>query len=95
MNVTIYTKNNCSYCNSAKLLMASKGIQYKELKLGEDFTRETLLEMFPNAKTYPLIIVDDVIVGGYTEFKTLVENKATNSQKFLAENLDMGEWNGA
>ena len=45
MNVILYTKDACSYCTNAKLLLNSKGISYTEYKIGEDFTRETLLEM--------------------------------------------------
>ena len=43
MNVILYTKDACSYCTNAKLLLNSKGISYTEYKIGEDFTRETLL----------------------------------------------------
>ena len=41
--------------------------------LDEDFDRETLMETFPGARTFPQIIVDDEKIGGFTEFKALVE----------------------
>jgi glutaredoxin len=41
--------------------------------LDEDFDREALMETFPGARTFPQIIVDGKKIGGYTEFKQLVD----------------------
>jgi glutaredoxin 3 len=41
--------------------------------LDEDFDREALMETFPGARTFPQIIVDGEKIGGFTEFKALVE----------------------
>ena len=41
--------------------------------LDEDFDRETLMETFPGARTFPQIIVDGEKIGGFTEYKALVE----------------------
>jgi glutaredoxin len=43
--------------------------------LDEDFTREELMEKFPTARTFPQIVVDGASIGGFTEFKTLVEKQ--------------------
>lgn len=92
MNVTIYTKDNCSFCTNAKALMTSRGIRYTELKLNEDFSREFLLENFPSAKSFPVIIVDGFYIGGYNELRSKLNEQQLNStQKFLSE----GEFNGA
>lgn len=85
MNVTIYSKDGCAHCMSAKLLLTNKGISFSELKLGEDFTRETLLEMFPSAKTFPVVVVDGFNIGGYLELKETIETRETDKRKFLAE----------
>ena len=37
--------------------------------IGEDFTREEVLELFPGARTFPQIKIDDVNIGGYTELE--------------------------
>ena len=42
--------------------------------LDVDFNREEMLEKFPGARTFPQIIVDGEKIGGYTEFKALIEN---------------------
>ncbi len=84
MNVILYTKEACSYCVNAKLLLTSKGISFTEYKLGEDFTRETLLEMFPEAKSFPVIVIDGFNIGGYVQLKERLESTAEN-RKFLIE----------
>ena len=71
--------------------MLSKGIQYKELKLNEDFTREGLLDMFPSAKTFPVIVVDGMNIGGYNELRSYLTEELKDKRKFL----DEGYWNGA
>ena len=87
MNVILYTKDACSYCTNAKLLLTSKGISFKEMKLGEDFTRETLKEMFPNARTYPVVVVDGFNIGGYDQLKEQLNNQLKESKKFLTEEV--------
>ena len=58
MKVTIYTKNDCIYCTKAKMLLTNKNISYNEMKLNEDFSRQNLLELFPSAKTFPVIVIE-------------------------------------
>ena len=41
--------------------------------LDVDFDREVLMETFPGARTFPQIIVDGEKIGGYQEFKKLVD----------------------
>jgi glutaredoxin len=35
--------------------------------LGEAFTRDELIEMFPNARTFPQVKIDGIAIGGYKE----------------------------
>ena len=44
--------------------------------LNEDFNREEFTEKFPNARTFPQIIVDGELVGGYQEFNQYVQTKS-------------------
>ena len=69
---TIYTKDNCTYCDQAKNLLRAKGIPFETLKLGEDVSREELLAKIPTARTMPQILKDDQLVGGYTELKQML-----------------------
>lgn len=85
MNVTIYTKQDCHYCGQAKVLLASKNISFQELKLDEDFSREHLLETFPSAKSFPVIVVDGFNIGGFTQLKTMLSEQMTSTAKLLNE----------
>lgn len=78
----IYTKDNCPFCVQAKNLFSLKGETYQEMKIGVDLTREEFMEIFPDVKTVPFIIIDEERVGGYDR---LVEYYNRPDQQFLAE----------
>ena len=73
MIVEIYSKPQCPYCEMAKNLAEREGYDLTYKMLDEDFDREALMETFPGARTFPQIIVDGKKIGGYTEFKQLVD----------------------
>ena len=73
MKVEIYSKPQCPYCVQAKALAEREGHELTYKMLDEDFDRETLMETFPGARTFPQIIVDGEKIGGFTEFKALVD----------------------
>jgi glutaredoxin 3 len=73
MKVEIYSKPQCPYCVQAKALAEREGYELTYKMLDEDFNRETLMETFPGARTFPQIIVDGEKIGGFTEFKALVD----------------------
>jgi len=75
MKVEIYSKPQCPFCVQAKALAEREGHELTYKMLDEDFNRETLMETFPGARTFPQIIVDGEKIGGFTEFKALVEAK--------------------
>lgn len=69
----VYGKDNCQYCFKAIYLLTQKGYAFEEFKLGREFTRDELLEMFPNAKTFPQIrIKDGAYIGGYEELNNFL-----------------------
>ena len=83
MNITVYTKSNCTYCTQAKALLDINAIPYAVVALAERgesgegyISREALLERFPSARTMPQIEVDGVGIGGFEELKTFL-NKQT------------------
>lgn len=85
MHVVVYSKNDCIACTKAKMLLASKNISYTELKLNEDFTRETLLEQFPSAASFPIIVVDGFNIGGTEQLSKMINEQKEPLGKFLTE----------
>jgi len=68
MEVVIYSKDNCPYCDMAKNWFKRKNLTFTEHKIGTNgFTREMLVEAVPNARTVPQIIVDGELIGGWTD----------------------------
>ena len=68
MKVEIYTKNNCIWCDRAKLLLDSKDIEFKEIDLSDDQKREKFYNSIgQNVKTVPQIYIDDLRIGGYQD----------------------------
>ena len=76
MKAIIWSKYNCPYCDQAKALMISKGIQFEEKKIGDGYTKEELLEAVPNARTVPQIFLDGQLIGGFTELKQKLTESA-------------------
>lgn len=87
MRVSIYTKENCSFCTQAKMLLSSKGIGYEEFKLNEDFSRESLKELFPKAETFPVIVVDGFNIGGFAELNKFLTENTKDNRKLLNEGI--------
>lgn len=76
--VTIYSKENCPYCDQAIHLAEMKQLQPTVFKLDEDFDREEFFEKFPNARSFPQIEMNGELVGGYTEFLSVLAQTVTS-----------------
>jgi len=70
MKAIVWSKYHCPYCDQAKALLTSKGIQFEEKKIGDGYTKEELLEAVPNARTVPQIFLDGELIGGFNELRT-------------------------
>lgn len=76
MQVIVWSKNPCPYCDQAKALLKMKGIAFEERNITTgNWTREQLLESVPGARTVPQIFIDDQLIGGFTELKKFFENQ--------------------
>ena len=67
MDVEIYSKTNCGYCDKAKIKLQNHSPKIH--MLDADYTREEFFKKFPNAKTFPQIIINDEYVGGYHDLE--------------------------
>jgi glutaredoxin 3 len=69
--VTVYTKENCTYCLRAKRLLEGKGVAYEEIPVeGRDELRVWLAEA-SGQKTVPQIFVGDRPLGGFSDVAAL------------------------
>jgi len=84
-NIVVWSKPNCPYCAKAKNVLTSNGIRFEEKMLDVDFTREHLLETYPTAKSFPVIVVDGFYIGGYEQLVTTLTEQLNNTQRLLNE----------
>lgn len=76
--ITIWGKPLCPSCTKAKVLCETRGYEFEYKELGKDFEREQVLEMFPDARTFPQIVVGGISVGGYEQFTKYIEDTNYN-----------------
>jgi glutaredoxin 3 len=64
--LTVYSKNNCPFCDKAKYLLETKGIAYEEVKIDETPEAREFV-MSEGHRTVPQIYKDGklLVEGGY------------------------------
>jgi len=81
MIFTIYGKDKCTYCESAKKVLDIRKMEYTYLQLGEDFTVDEFTKLFPDARSFPQITAqvkglsesnNTVYIGGFDNLMTLL-----------------------
>jgi glutaredoxin 3 len=68
--VTVYTGPFCGYCNAAKRLLDSKKIPYTAIDLAGQPAERARLVAETGWRTVPIIMVDEELIGGYTELSS-------------------------
>lgn len=74
MKVEIFGKENCNFCVRAKDLLSKKRIpfSYVDFFALDDIQQKGVSDRAPEAKSFPIIIVDDVYVGGYSDIAAVI-----------------------
>ena len=75
MEIKVITKDKCSFCTRAKNLLSSRKLLFDEILLDRDIDLDTVRSTYPSMRTFPIIVVNDEVVGGYD---SLVERIAEN-----------------
>ena len=64
MNIVVYTKSNCPFCESSKALLKFKGLEYTEFDAENIHIRADLEHNHPHIRQMPAIWVNGQYVGG-------------------------------
>lgn len=81
--IVLYTDGRVDRRTSeARELLRDRGIPFMEMHLHEDFTLQGLREIYPEASTFPVAVIDDFHVGGFDELKRYLHE---NHDKLLLE----------
>lgn len=71
---TLYSKNNCIFCEKAKFALKGQEVEIKNVEDNRDFFDE-LLRRVPNARTMPQVFRGDQHIGGYNELQLLLDKE--------------------
>lgn len=71
--VTIVKKNPCPYCDRAVNFLNSKEIAYDIIDLTDNLDELDAWKEKTGWRTVPIILINDQLIGGYTDLKNLDE----------------------
>ena len=78
MTVIVWSKDQCPSCEKAKAVLTTRGINFEERMIGNGWTRESLLESIPEARSVPQIVINGSTVGGYEKLLKYSEETGFN-----------------
>jgi|TARA_B100000902_G_C26890586_1_gene707161 glutaredoxin len=82
MTITVYSKNNCVYCNKAKALIKKVGLDYEEKKLEEFESPQAMIkDIGKNVRTMPQIKINGDLIGGYNQLVEYFADKGKVNYK--------------
>ena len=64
LHITIYTRDNCPNCVTAKRIMEAAGLKYADVDIEVGDRLKNFLAEFPAARQMPQIFINDQRVGG-------------------------------
>ena len=74
MNITVYSKDNCIWCDRAKNLLNSVNFEFDEIHLSNDEERQEFYKRVgEGVSTVPQIYIDNIRIGGYPNLVTWFE----------------------
>ena len=65
--ITVYSTDACSFCTRAKALLDARKLEYTEINLERDPDGRAELVSRTGMLSFPQILVDDQLVGGFME----------------------------
>lgn len=65
LNIVVYSKSACPQCESAKMLLKSRAIEFREVKIDDEAERMAFYEKCgPAVRQMPQVFINDQRVGG-------------------------------
>lgn len=83
MNIVVYTKSGCPYCDMAKSWLDQNGFEYQTVVLDDQQERQDFYKICGDqVNTVPQIFVNDQRLGGYYELITQQDQLLANKMNF-------------
>ena len=64
-HVEVFSRDNCPYCDRAKALLKSKGVDYDEIDITYDETMAARMMQRSAQRSVPQIFIGNHPIGGY------------------------------
>lgn len=75
-DIIVYSTDPCSFCTRAKELLAKRGIAFQEVNLAKDPVGRAKLAAETGMVSFPQIVVDGTVLGGFRELLTADQSGA-------------------
>lgn len=69
LHITVYTRDNCPNCVSAKRILEAANLKYVDVDIQLGDRLANFLKEFPDARQMPQIFINDQRVGGVEGLK--------------------------
>ena len=65
MKIVVYSKSACPQCDSAKMLLSSRALEFQEIRIDDEAERLAFFEKCgPSVRQMPQVFINDQRVGG-------------------------------
>jgi glutaredoxin 3 len=72
--ITVYTTDPCSFCARVKALLVARELEFSEINLSKDPEGRMKLAGMTGMMSFPQVLIDDRLLGGYTEVKAAADS---------------------
>lgn len=73
-SIKLYSKQNCTQCDQAKVLLQMRGFTPEVLMLDDHYTLEDVKTLAPTQRTFPVVFVDGNLIGDLNSLKEYLKN---------------------
>lgn len=77
---TLYTRKDCRFCDAAKIVLKGDNLQFTEMVIDKDITREEVQQLYPGASLLPIVVYDGAYIGSYNDLLDFANQLRGNTQ---------------
>jgi glutaredoxin 3 len=71
IRIEVYSAGNCPWCNRAKSLLRTRGLEFEEIDITAGAARAVEMIARSGQRTVPQIFIDDEHIGGFNALSML------------------------
>lgn len=81
LQIVVYSKSACPQCDSAKMLLRSRSLDYQEIKIDDEAERLAFFKKCgPSVRQMPQIFINDQRVGGLAGLQAALAQLAPSAR---------------